>query len=909
MPESLPIPIIRSKLYPPESQPDLVVRERLVAPNSIGTGGRVTLVSAPAGFGKSTYARQCIDASRSSHAWLSLDSEDSDLQRFLAYLVASLRSAITGFSSDLEAYLQTSTLPPTEDLAGVFCNDLDRLDKSVVLVLDDFHNLSASAVHDFMNRVLRHPPRNLHLAIITRRDPPLDFHNLRARALLTEIRMAQLTFTSVESREIVRRILGDRISENAMDKLHERTEGWPVALRLAALAVPESGSTDDFAESIPSDIHSVREYLLLEVLAKRTPEIRSWLLRTAFLDRFCGPLCEAVLSDDARESMTLSGNEFMGRIHESGLFSIALDSNQEWYRYHHLFQKMLQERALLDLGEDEVRAIRTRASQWFESNGYLEEAISHLLAAGSVSAAGALIVRHRNEIMNTEQWHRLESWLRMLPPQMLDESPELLLLKARFLRTRGSREESWQSLEKAEALLEKTAVEDELRQELLGSIESTRCFQLYAMSEGSAAVEKARRSLELLPDDSLAERGFAIIILSAALQMTGDVESAKNVLYEAMSGGGTAEAFGLTLSSRVLIGLGFVQWMDADLSGLGPTANQGAAQATSANLGEALAVLRMFQGAILYHRNELLDVHDCLRDVTQSRVIANAEFYAQCLIISSLTYQELGDTAKALNTSAALTEFALQTQNAYLIVHAEAFSAEIAIRQGRTAEALSWAGRFDPEPLSPMYVFYSPQLTQAKVFVLEDAAASRERAETLLNGLIAYLTNTHNRRFLIEALALRAMLLHAKGESEAARKELKRAIEIAQPGRFIRLFVDLGPRLGHLLHGLKLDESSLGYVGEIAAAFRTSSAQSTSEITIAPNVSPGNGVEPLSKREQQVLLSLASRLSNIEIADQLNISPVTVKRHTANIYQKLGVHGRRQAVAKATGLGMFSRNK
>jgi len=909
MSETLPIPIIRSKLYPPDISADLVSRERLLTSNSIGTGGRMTLVSAPAGYGKSTYARQCISACGCVSAWLSLDPEDSDLRRFLAYVVATMRNAVADCCSEIAEHIQSSMLPPVEELAGAFCNDLDHLNECVTLVLDDYHQISASPVHDFINHVLRRPPRNLHIVFVTRRDPPLALQNLRAGGLLNEVRMQQLAFTPAESRDFIRGIAGGEISENAMLRLHERTEGWAVALRLAALAAPESGSADDFVESIPGDIHAVREYLLVEVLAKRSPEVRNWLLRTSFLDRFCARLCEAALSDDQREHMTLSGDDFMARIHESGLFSIALDNKQEWYRYHHLFQTLLRDRALVEIGEEEIRNIQTRAAQWFEDNGYLEEAIAHLLQADMVTEAGALIVRHRNTIMNNEQWHRLDIWLRMLPPDMLAKTPELLLLKARFLRTRGSREKSWQVLEQAEALLETTGIDEELRQELLGSLESTRCYQLYAMSDGHAAVEKARRALELLPDDSLAERGFALIIMAAALQMTGDIESAKKALYAAMSGGGKAENSSVTLSSRVLISLGFVQWMDADLSGLKPTAEQGAAQAGASNLGEALAVLRSFQGAALYHRNELLDVHECLRDVTQSRAIANAEFYAQCMIISSLTHQELGDTAKATSVSSALTEFALNTQNAYLVAHAEAFSAEIALRQGRTAEALNWAERFDPEPLSPMYVFYSPQLTQAKVFVLDDAAASRERADALLCRLIDYLASTHNKRFLLEALALRAMLLDAKGESEAARAELKKAVEMAQPGRFIRVFVDLGPRLGNLLHSVKLDEGSLGYVGELVAAYQSTHVDPKPVAASALAVSAGPGIEPLSRREQQILGLLASRLSNKEIADRLNISPVTVKRHTANIYQKLGVHGRRQAVAKATGMGMFSGNE
>lgn len=907
--EFSPIPIIRSKLYPPDASADWVSRDRLLKSQSIGVGGRVTLVSAPAGYGKSTYVRQCLDQSGSRYAWLSLDPEDSDLRRFLTYVVASLQSAQAGSCSHLAQQIQSSVLPSTADLVGIFCNDLEHLSEVVVLVLDDYHLLAAPVVQDFIDLVFRRPPRNLHVVVLTRRDPSLPLQNLRAAGLLTEIRMSELAFTLIESREFILGILRVEISEQAMSRLHERTEGWPVALRLAVLAAPDSGSADDFAKSIPAEIHSIREYLLMEVLAKRSPEVRRGLLRTAFLNRFSVKLCKAVLSDSQSKIESQSADTFMTEIHESGLFVIALDNRQEWYRYHHLFQSLLQARALADLGEENVQDIQVRAAKWFEEQGYLEEAISHLLKGDLLIEAAALIVRHRNAIMNSEQWHRLEIWLSMLPREMLAKTPELLLLKARFLRTRGSRDKSWALLEEAEALLETTGIDSELKQELLGSVESTRCYHLYASSDAHAAVEKAGLALDQLPENSLAERGFALIIMAVALQMMGDVEEAKKILYSVMSDGAAVEASNVALSIRVLIALGFVQWMDADLSGLSPTAEQGAAQAAAFNLGESLAVLRGFQGSVLYHRNELNSVHECLRDVTQSKAIANAEFYSQCMIISALAYQEQGDAARATSVASALTEFGLMTQNVFLIAQAEAFSAELALRQGRAAEALSWAERYTSEPLTPMYLFYSPPLTQAKVFVLDNRTASRERAEVLLLRLIDYFTNTHNKRFLLEALALHAILLEAKDDSHAARSELKKAIKLAQPGRFIRVFVDLGPRLATLLHGLQLHENDFGYVGEIVAAYQTDVPESSPDGVIAISVGAGGGIEPLSKREQQVLALLASRLSNKEIANRLNISPVTVKRHTANIYQKLGVHGRQQAVAKATGLGMFTNNQ
>ncbi|RLA22253.1 MAG: hypothetical protein DRQ63_12940, partial [Gammaproteobacteria bacterium] len=753
MPESLPIPIIRSKLYQPSSTQDLINRDRLLKGDLLCTGGTVTLVSAPAGYGKSTFVSQCVRASGSPCAWLSLDPADSELRQFLSYLVAALRTAVPDCCLDLTECLQTSIMQSAEELAGVLCNDLELFDEPVILVIDDYYQISGSDVHDLVNEIIRRPPKNLHVGIVTRRDPPLELQALRANGMLNEFRIKQLAFTAEETKEFLHQSFGDSISERAMIRLHQRTEGWPAALRLVTLAMPEGGSADDFAEQIPGDMHVVREYLLHEVLAKHTPEVRDCLLRTAFLDRFCAPLVEAVLPDAVRNSKTMSGKEFMARVRESGLFSIALDSQQHWFRYHHLFQSMLKEQAPSELGGNEIRDTHVRSSRWFEEHGFLEEAISQLVRADMLVDAAELIARHRNEIMNNEQWNRLERWLQLFPSGILASRPELLLLKARFLRTRGSREESWQALEQAEALLETTMIGEELRLELYGSLESTRCFQLYAMSDGAGALEAARRALALLPDDSLAERSFAFIILGAALQMSGKIDLAKKELYAAMTDGSGNEASSNTFSSRLMIALGFVQWLEADLSALGPTGEQGSALAVSGSLRESLTVSRSFQAAVLYHRNELAAVNDCLKDITQSRAIANAEFHAQCLILSALAHQELGNSGEATKLAAVLYEFALKTQNAFLVVQAEAFNAEIALRQGAMAAALNWAEHYDPEPLTPMYASYSPAMTWAKVLVLEDSEKSRERADGLLNRLIDYLTRTHNRRFLIEALA------------------------------------------------------------------------------------------------------------------------------------------------------------
>jgi LuxR family maltose regulon positive regulatory protein len=864
-----------------------------------------TLVSAPAGYGKSTLVKSWLDRIGGYAAWLSLDTADSDLRQFGSYVVAALDSVLPDCCGETFRALHAQELPAPGDLAAILSNDLDGLDASVVLVLDDYYKVSDAAVHEFVETLLTRPPRRMHIIFVTRRDPPLALQALRAGGRLTEVRMRDLAFNRAETLEFMQGKLGDAITQEAVLRLYERTEGWPVGLRLAALAMPGSAGAGAFVANIPEEFHAVRTYLVQEVLAKCPGETRGYLLRTSFLDRFNASLCEAVCERIGGNGSASGGRDFTRWIDEEGIFSIALDQCQEWFRYHHLFQAMLQVQASAELDAADIRDIHIRAARWFESHDFFEEAILHLMAADSASDAAELIVRHRNAIMNLEEWHRLANWLTMLPPGMVDSRPELLLLKARLHRTRGAREEFAETLDAAETLLETTNVTDELRQELLGSLESSRCFNLWLMSDGEAAVAAARRSLELLPEDSLAERGFAMIILGGAMQMTGDTRGALDTIYAAMPDESSA-ANRPTFVTRLLAALCFVRWMDGDLRGLQPSANELAALSSAAGLLEVGTIAAHFLAALDYHHNRLEAVVDRLTDVARSDVVISAEFHANNMIIAGLAHQARGETPKAAQIARHLHDLALKSRNVFLVGLAEAYESELALRNGRLVTAMEWADRCDPEPLTSTYGFFSPSIVLAKILVVADSPASRSRAKALLDRLVDYLTSVNNRRFLIEALALRAMLREAAGNRESADADLLQALRLAQPSRFIRLFVDLGPRLGALLNRAQVDEEGLAYVGEILAAFQGSSATQPATGDAAGATGEQTVIEPLSQRERQILALLAERLSNKEIADKLHISTVTVKRHAANIYQKLGVHGRRQAVAKANGLGIIS---
>jgi len=905
--QDLPVAVIRSKLYAPPVARDAVSRARLLAVSPGESGCPVTLVSAPAGYGKSTLVSQWLDHMGGNAAWLSLDDTDNNLRRFASYVVAALDSVQPGCCSETARALCSQHLPAGDELAAILCSDLDVLDVPVVLVLDDYHKISASGVHEFLDCLLRRPPRGLSIIIVARRDPALELQSLRASGALLEVRMRQLAFSQAEAIQFMRSKFGDRLDDHVIARLHERTEGWPVGLRLATLAVPESHSADEFVARVPSDIRSVRAYLMQEVMGKCPDTVVDNLLHTSLLERFNASLCDAVCATAGKSGPALGGREFIRWIDEAGLLITALDERHEWFRYHHLFQSTLQEQALAALGDTGIKMVHQRAARWFETHGLLEEAILHLVTARESAAAAELIIGHRNEIMNAEEWHRLAHWLALLPPGMVDARPELLLLQARLHRTRGAREEVVETLEAARALLETSDVTDELRRELLGSFESSHCFNLWLASDGEGAASSARRALDWLPEESLAERGFAMIVLGGALQMSSQARRGLDAIYAAMPDESSA-ANHPTFVSRLFAGLSFIQWIDADLGGLRSSANELESVTSAAGLIECLTIAVHFQSAVDYHHNRLHAVIERLDDVARSDVVISAEFHAHSMIIAALAHLELGDRQEAARIAQFLRELALKSRNVHLIGLAEAFEAEFALRTGRLSAAVEWAKHFDPEPLSSPYGFLSPPMVFAKILVAADTPSSRDRARAILDRLVDYLTAVHNNRFLIEALALRAMLRDATGEAESAMADMALAVRLAQPGRFIRLFVDLGPRLGALLARLEVDEEALTYLGEIIAAFEPLESDIGVDVGPAPAGLRKVGVEALSKRELQVLGLLAARLNNREIADRLHISTVTVKRHVANIYQKLGVHGRREAVAKAEGLGMLKRS-
>ncbi len=901
------IPIIRTKLHRPPVASDIVYRKALYARLEKGRRLPLSLSSAPAGYGKSTVISHWLDTCGCPSAWLSLDETDSDLRVFVSYVVAAVRTVSTTACQDTLMQLKADELPSTTRLAGLLSNDLDAIGEPLILALDDYHRIRDPSVHELLNRMLEHPPRDLHVSIMSRRDPPLSLGSFRTAHKMTEIRMQDLQFTEGETAAFLKQASGRSVGSSALKHLQDKTEGWPVALRLAALALRHRTDADEFIRAFGGGSQQLQEYLVAEILAQQSPDMCDCLCRTSILDRFCPSLCQSLCDMECSSGRCTirdhsTGQAFLG----AGLFCIPLDDRQQWYRYHHLFQELLQRYMESHFDAGETAVLHERASNWFEQQGLLDEAVQHALRGNAPEEAGCLIARHRSEILNEEQWHRLDQWLRWLPPGTGEDNPELLLLKAWILENRCRYAELRQALDRIENLMERHPPDRPASQRIQGGVAALRSYQKYAESEGQLAVECAERALRLLPPDFLSERGYAVILLSASHQMLGRLKQARKVVHDALAQDSTP--CGSTYHTRLLLSLCFVDWMAADLPALKRTAKQCVKMGDELNLRESSSVGRYFVGIAQYQQNELAETEASLLPVVADPIVSNTEHFAQSAFVLACVYEARGLAEKARETVELVGDLMLKVRNTDQLELAQAFEAELAFRQGRLAEAMRWAEQFEPGPFVPMYRFYAPQMTLAKVLIAHGGENSYERATSLLTRLEAYLERIHNTRFLIEVLALRALLCDARGEEAAALETLNKAVSLALPGGSIRLFVDLGSRIIDLLGRLSMNEEGQRHIGRILSAFRgdeqarTGRSSARSRETVVGRQPP---VASLTRREFEILGMLAKRLSNKEIAGQLHIAPATVKRHTENVYDKLGVGGRREAVAKAQQQGIL----
>ena len=901
-------PILHTKLHPPVAPVDFVTRPKLVKRLDERRGRPLTLVSAPAGYGKSTLVSSWLTGCNGAGVWISLDENDNNPHQFITYLLAGLQKIMPTIGETFKGMLRAAELPPIEHIAASLVNAIDQIPVDFILALDDYHVIRDPKIHDLMADLLRHPPRPMHLVLVSRRDPPLPITGLRAQGKVTEVRVQDLRFSMGETAEFFQKVSGAPVDSGLAQKLESKTEGWVAGLRLLALSIRHQGDVDRMLHKLPKDSRYVMDYLVAEVLAQQPVAIQDYLVKTAILDRFCAPLCGVMGGGEKTASaLDVGGQDFVDWLQAANLFAIPLDDHHEWFRYHHLFQSLLTHRLHSQHSPGDIDALHRRAAGWFSKEGLIEEALRHYLAAGDTTAATQLISAQRHVIMNAEQWHRLERWLDMLPAANIDNDPQLLLLRAWVCEYRVRLAEMRPLLDQAAPSIARISLDDPPEAlSLKAEYEGLCAFLAYIEGDGDRAIQHARQSLEMIAPEAYSVRGWSSLMLAIGHQMRGEVNKA----YEVVTHASQAEVPPhTTYHARLSLALSFIHWIEADLSGLCQSATQALNLCREYNLPDSIGISTYFMGAFHYLRNQMDDVGTYLNEVVDEPYAPNLLNWTHSAFVLALCLETQGQPERAREIADNVNRKAQTTGNNELYQLAEAFQAELALRQGYPEKAIEWGRMFNPRPFSPGYRFFLPQFTLVKVWLSQGTKHHLEQAATLLAELHTYYQSIHNIRYLIEVSILQSLVWERQGNAQTAMQALTQAVDLARRGQVIRPFLDVGLPMANLLDRLAAESHASDFVNQLRSSFISAAHEnnpvSSSEGKMPPALANQALPHPLTNRELEILSLLAKGLRNKEVAAELFISTETVKKHTRNIYRKLSVSSRQQAAAAGYRLGVL----
>jgi LuxR family maltose regulon positive regulatory protein len=906
------VPLLETKLYVPQVRSGLVSRPRLIERMREGAERKLTLVMAPAGFGKTTLLAEWLaDPTNDGSAagWVSLDPSENEPALFWAYFIRALQKAHPAAGARALRMLHSPQPPPIDSVLTALINEIDALDTEFVLILDDYHVIDSAPIHRALSFLLDHLPPRMHLVLASRSEPPLPLPRLRARGELTELRAADLRFTSGEASTFLNQVMTLDLTTVEVAKLERRTEGWIAGLKLAALSMRGGADVPKRIDGFSGDHPYIADYLVEEVLQAEPERVRRFLLATATLDRLSGPLCDAVTGEEGSQTLLES-------LVRRNLFVVALDDKREWYRYHHLFADVLQAHAMRE-DPDRVRSAHRRASVWYEQNGSRADAVRHAFAAEDLERAAGLLETEWPEKDRSYQSGKWLARVKELPDALVRARPVLSMGYAWALLNSGDVEAAEKSLRDVERWLDASAdiekaaaagmvVVDEARFPTLpAELASARGYLAQTVGDTSGTVEHAKRALDLIPEEDHAARATGTALLALALWADGELEAAHRTFTDAIAsmrkGGEELNAI------RGIFVLGDIRVSQGRLREAAGIYERGLQLANEHAQGRLAETDELYLGLseVQCEWGDLDAATALLQTLAESAERAQHAGNRQrwCTAMARVR-QARGDPDGAL---------ALLDEAESIVIRGPlprvrpilAMKVRIGVAHGRLVEANAWAnerGLSVDDDLGYMLEF--EHITLARILIARNEGGGGERslhdAARLLERLLRAAEEGGRKGSVIEILLLQALAHQAAGEGRGGLEPLERALALAHPEGYLRVFVDEGDRMRRLLRQAIARGIAPEHTGRVMSAF-DAPARSTDT---ARTPAAGSG-QRLTSRELVILRLIAAGLRNQEIADQLSISPATVKRHIANIYGKLGAAHRTEALVRANELKLL----
>lgn len=916
------VPLLRTKLYVPATQPRecVVSRPRLteLLNEGLRRGCKLILISAPAGYGKTTLLGRWSAGCGCPVAWLSLDGSDNDPTRFLAYLIATLQTVEKQIGEGLLSALQSPRPPALEELVTVLVNQIERIPGQIVLVLDDYHMITAQSIHNLLTFLLDHMPPEFHMAIATRADPPLPIAHLRGGGQLVELRQADLRFTLDQAIVFLNQVTGLNLAVEDIAALTARVEGWIAGLQMAAISMRGQDDIAGFIRVFTGSDRYILDYMVEEVLQRQPEHIQRFLLQTSILERLTGVLCDAVLRGETGETESYllprpaaslaanaPGQAILEYLEHHNLFIIPLDNERHWYRYHHLFADLLRNR-LERVWPNLIPTLHRRASEWFEESGLTTEAIEHALAAGDPEWAANLVERAAEPTMLRSEFATLLQWVKALPEEQVHDRPRLCVYEALALVLGGH------SLDVAQSHLQQV-VEADTDGAVAGQVATFHALIAAYRGDREQSAELAQRALALLPQDGLFFRSFVVGFMGLTYLYSGDIDPATRAFQEAIRV--SQKTGNLTISVLARCHLAELAMLKGRLDESKMLYEQALDVAVD-DQGQwqpvaGVALIGLGRSAL-----ERYELEAATRYLTEGIELVQKWGEAGAFggyVDLARVKQAQGDergALEAIQTAQRLAERfdAMEVDNMQAALH----RARLWIAQGHIEAAARWIeGRRLQEDLSLETLKEEIRQSSARLFrFLEYTMLAQVRilqgrpgdALRVLSPLLQMAEDAQWEAYCTAVLVLKSLAFQAQGDIVQALAALERALFLAKPGGLVHIFAEKGPAMAQLLHQAVARGISSDYAGRLLAAFSASEASVPCQEMPAERAAM---VEPLSEREQQVLRLLTSYLSSVEIAQELFVSAHTVRFHIKNIYSKLGVHNRADAVRRGKELRLL----
>lgn len=889
--------LLSTKLNIPPRCQNLVSRPRLLQRMNASLNNKLTLISAPAGFGKTTLISEWVRENDLSTAWVSLDDGDNDLTRFLRYIIAALQTVDDEIGTATLDLLSSSHSNSLESILTQLINEVSSIPDPMAVIIDDYQVIDYQSIHDAVCFLIEHIPHQVQVVIASRIDPPLPIAQLRARGQLIELREADLQFTPDETTTYLTEEMGLKLGKSDLETLAAKTEGWIASLQLAAISIKDRTDTSDFIVAFSGRHEFIVDYLTDEVLKKLPKGISNFLLQTSILKQLTAGLCNKVTGLE-------NGQSTLETLQKNNLFVISLDNERQWFRYHALFAEMLRKR-LIEEQADLIPVLHRRAAQWYERHGQSDLAIHHALEAEDYDHASSIVERIAEEILVRSELKSLLKWVDALPKEIVKTRPHLMIYYAFALMLSGG------DLENVELIIQ-DALNAGDRKDISGEVSAIQALIATLKGDFEKSIMCSHHAMEALPLDNIYLRSLVINNLGMAYVSAGDVDAAHEMLTAAAKAGELADNYmSMTMALRRLAEVSFIS---GDLYKIIDICKRGQTLSVYPS-GKPLPVVGLLMdqhGIVLREWNELKAADQYIQDGIEL-VLKWSEYMTITNYLSlALVKQARGEAREAqlaVDTAKQISE-RTKTQSMIPII-ISFFQTRLWLQQGKISKAKQWGKEYQPlstfleeRGLDPKYHHHLLETEGILLARLQLSLGDWEKALRVLDPLLEAARNLNRKGRVIEILILQALAFWSGSESERASKSLYEALILAEPQGYIRMFVDEGEPMRELLT-LLLDGNGNGDKGESEVSKKYINRLLTEIIAektgnqVTQELSSAGLIEPLSNRELEVLRYLVTRLTSTEIARELCISPNTTRFHIKNIYAKLGVHRRSDAVNKA----------